>query len=74
MSESRIMRLQAVCAHTGLSRTTMYRLVRQGQFPKPIRLTTRTSGWLYDEVNAWIAERATKSRAKSRPSEKGVAA
>jgi prophage regulatory protein len=62
MNQIKILRVRDVCAHTGLSRTTMYRLVRHGEFPQPIRLTVRTKGWLADEVDAWIAERVTASR------------
>jgi prophage regulatory protein len=40
----------------------MYRLAKEGRFPKPIRLTTRRSGWLSEEVDQWIAARIAESR------------
>jgi prophage regulatory protein len=57
-----ILRSQEVCTHTGLSRTTVYRLIRRGQFPRPIRLTARTTGWLQSEIEDWIAARVFESR------------
>jgi prophage regulatory protein len=62
MTAPKILRASDVCTYTGLSRTTMYRLIRQRQFPAPIRLTTRTSGWMSDEVNAWLGQRMAESR------------
>jgi len=54
----RILRLPEVLQATGLSRTTVYRLVRSGAFPQSVALTARTIGWRIDEVEAWIAARA----------------
>jgi prophage regulatory protein len=64
-STSRVLRLRDVCSRTGLSRTSMYRLARLGQFPKPIRLTRRTSGWLTEEIDDWIAARVAASRSSN---------
>ncbi len=52
-----ILRARDVHARVGLSRTTIWRLVRQGQFPIPRRLTANTIGWLASEVEAWMASR-----------------
>ena len=54
----RIVRLPEVSQATGLSRSTIYRLVRSGTFPQSVALTARTIGWRIDEVEAWIAARA----------------
>lgn len=42
----------------GLGRDTVYRLVREGKFPKPIKLSARASGWYEHEVVAWGQQRA----------------
>jgi prophage regulatory protein len=72
MTVPKILRIHDVCVHTGLSRTAMYRLIRHGRFPKPIRLTTRTSGWVADEVSAWLAQRVSESRGGSTASSGGA--
>ncbi len=56
------LRLPAVKACTGLSRSTIYAYIAQGHFPKQIPLGPRSSGWLASEINAWIEERL-KARA-----------
>ena len=54
----RILRRGDVELITGLGRSTIYRLVKAGKFPKPVQLVDEyTVGWLYDEVQAWLAAR-----------------
>lgn len=52
-----ILRLPAVMARTGLSRSTIYAHIAQAKFPKPIQLGARCVGWLESEVNAWLEQR-----------------
>ena len=52
-----ILRLPAVIARTGLSRSTIYARIAQGTFPPPYNLGPRAVGWLKSEVVAWIGER-----------------
>ncbi len=61
-----ILRLPAVKARTGLSRSTIYLRVSQGAFPAPVSLGGRAVGWLDAEVNAWLTAQIEKSR-KSAP-------
>ena len=52
--KSQVIRLGQVKAMTGLSRSTIYRFMSLKQFPKQIKLGPKLSGWLIDEVDAWI--------------------
>ena len=52
--KSQVIRLGQVKAMTGLSRSTIYRFMLLKQFPKQIKLGPKSSGWLIDEVDAWI--------------------
>jgi prophage regulatory protein len=54
---SRFLRLPAVCDRIGLSRSTVYRLINEGAFPDPVKVTARTSAWLESAVSTWMAER-----------------
>ncbi len=51
---SKILRLPAVRAQTGLSRSTIYLRLNQGTFPQPVSLGGRAIGWLESDVNAWL--------------------
>lgn len=53
----RIVRLKEVSNVTGLARSTIYKYVSEGNFPKPVPLGDRCVGWLESEVQAWIRAR-----------------
>jgi prophage regulatory protein len=57
--ERRVLRLPEVMHRVGLSRSTIWRLVRRSEFPIPIPLSTNAQGWFEDEVSAWLTERAS---------------
>ena len=40
---------------TGLGRSTLYRLMTEGKFPRPLRVGRRAVRWSEREVEAWIA-------------------
>ena len=50
-------KLPVVCRQTALSRANIYRLVKSGEFPAPVKLGLRASAWVGAEVDAWIAQR-----------------
>ena len=52
-----IHRKKGVVELTGLSATTLWRMTRRGEFPKPIRLTSGAVGWLDSDISTWLAER-----------------
>lgn len=60
-----ILRLPAVKAATGLSRSTIYERIKQGTFPVPVPLGVHAVGWLASEVAAWIQGQIDKGRAAS---------
>jgi len=53
----RLIKLNEVKRKTGLSRSSVYRLAKTGEFPQPIKLGERASGWLESEINGWIDSR-----------------
>ena len=58
----RILRLSMVLDRTGLSRSTLYELMEDGSFPRPVRLGARAVGWIEAEVDEWIRRRVDESR------------
>jgi prophage regulatory protein len=57
-----ILRLPAVKASTGLSRSTIYLRVSQGTFPKQVTLGGRAVGWLEAEIQEWLQRQIEASR------------
>jgi prophage regulatory protein len=58
-TNDRIIRLSAVLSSTGLSRSTLYRKVADGSFPRPVAISVRATGWHESAVNRWIADPAS---------------
>lgn len=55
----RILRIKQLIERTNLSRATLYVLMSSDPtFPRRIKLTARSIGFLESEVDAWIAARA----------------
>lgn len=59
---ARILCLPQVKTATGLSRSSIYAKVKDGQFPRYISLGARSVGWLESEIQAWIDECVKASR------------
>jgi prophage regulatory protein len=56
------LRLPEVKAITGLSKTSLYALIRDRSFPAPVRLGPRAVAWVRSEVRQWAVERVHASR------------
>jgi len=59
-----ILRLPEVSKKSGKSRSSIYRDMALGKFPKQIKLSERSSGWIESEVDQWIEDRINASRIK----------
>lgn len=59
---SRIIRKPELKERFGLADSTLYDAIRAKKFPAQIKLSSRSVGWLSDEVEAWFAERIAASR------------
>ena len=55
----RILRQPAVQERTGLGRTTVWRMERDGRFPRRRQIGGGIVGWLASEVDEWIRTRPT---------------
>jgi prophage regulatory protein len=54
----RLLRLNEVRMRVGLGRSTIYRWISEGYFPKPIKLGYHSVGWLESEIDLWISSRS----------------
>ncbi len=50
-------RIKELEAMTGLPKSTIYRMAREGRLPKPVKLAQRASGWRKSEIDQWAATR-----------------
>lgn len=54
----RFIRTRQVLEMIGVGRTTLWKMVQAGSFPRPVRITERSSGYLLDAVEQWMRLRA----------------
>lgn len=52
----RFLRLPAVMDRVGVKETTIWRLVKRGEFPRPVKVTKYASAWVESEVNDYMAK------------------
>ena len=62
VTSQKILRRRDVERATGLGRSSLYAYMAEGTFPRPIKLSQRSVGWIAAEVDAWIAQRTAASR------------
>lgn len=55
-TKDRIIRLPTVLDRTGLSRSTMYRKIADGTFPRQVPISTHGAGWRESAVERWMAD------------------
>lgn len=63
----RLMTRQEVEVHCGLSRTSIYRLMRAGEFPEAVKVGAKAVRWRQSEIHAWLEARPRASGEASRP-------
>ncbi len=51
-----ILRRKQLEAQLGLSRSSIYLMMSQGRFPRPIKLGRRSVGWRTVEIERWLDE------------------
>ncbi|WP_423804707.1 helix-turn-helix transcriptional regulator [Neptuniibacter pectenicola] len=56
----RLIKLKEVMNNTGLGRSTIYKYVAEGEFPKPVSLGARAVAWVESEVDDWVLDRIEK--------------
>jgi|SRR5215468_2732775 len=54
-------RPRQVIAMIGVSRTTLWRMVRAGVFPRPVLLTVRNRAYVLEAVEKWMQARAIQA-------------
>jgi prophage regulatory protein len=57
----RLLRFPAVRDRTGLSRSTIWRLERRGEFPRHRRISANAVAWVEEEVASWIRAKSVRS-------------
>ena len=57
--EVAILRRPQVEKRTGLTKSGISFLIREGDFPRPVRLGKRAVGWIESEITTWLREKTS---------------
>ncbi|SPY77116.1 helix-turn-helix transcriptional regulator [Providencia rustigianii] len=57
-----LIRLPEVMRRTGYGKAWIYHLIGTGQFPKSVKIGTRSIAFVESEVDEWIANKIAESR------------
>ncbi len=49
--------LKRVREITSLGKSTIYRMITEDRFPRPVRLTSRRVAWREDDLRNWLDQR-----------------
>ena len=52
-----LLRLEDVKNQTGLGRSVIYKMIGEGQFPIPVKITSKSVAWPLNEVDEWITSK-----------------
>lgn len=58
----RFVRLAEVKRTVGLGKTTIYGMIKKGEFPHPVPIGGRAVGWVESEIAQWANDRIAKAR------------
>ena len=57
----RAIRVGQLCEKTGLSESSIWRLVRLRQFPRPMKLSPGCTAWFEHEIDEWLDGKGSAS-------------
>ncbi|KVP59303.1 transcriptional regulator [Burkholderia ubonensis] len=52
------LRMKDLVVKVGLGQSTIYRMIADGEFPKPFEIMPKRNAWLESDIDAWLAQRA----------------
>lgn len=67
---AQILKIDDLEARLQMTRGAIYKLIKRGEFPAPVHLLQRASGWIESEIDDWIASRPRGVRTFGSPNKK----
>jgi prophage regulatory protein len=62
MTQTKLIRINEVLLKTGKAKSSLYKDIAEGNFPKPIKIGIRSVAWIESEVDSYISNRISQSR------------
>ena len=55
-TDIKLMKMSAVIDQTGYGKSRIYELMKEGTFPRPLKLSTHKVLWRSDQIQTWIKD------------------
>lgn len=59
--------INQVVDKVALGRSTIYRLIAEGKFPKPFQLVPNRNAWIEEDIDRWLAEKSGRALPTPQP-------
>jgi len=56
MTVPQILRRTQLEARLGLARSSIYKMMDEGTFPRPVKLGRRAVGWRSEDIETWLED------------------
>ena len=56
--QDRLLRRRQVEEITGMSRSSIYKMMQNGEFPRPVKIGPTAVRWRASDIRAWVESRA----------------
>ena len=63
IQNNRLIRRKEVQTKTGLGASSIYAMMKNGEFPQCLNLSERRVAWIESEIDQWIANRIAQHKA-----------
>ena len=61
----KVIRRREVEERIGLACSTIYAMMADDRFPRPVKIGRRAVGWIEEDINNWLSSKANSSDYKS---------
>lgn len=65
LPQTGFVRLATVLHMTGMGKSKIWSMSKEGTFPKPYKLAARVTAWKVDDLKAWIEAQTQEARETS---------
>ena len=59
---TQLLRIKSVSEIVGLSRSSIYELIKQSKFPRPVRISSGRVRWTSSDIDEWIELQIARSK------------
>lgn len=72
MNPDRLINIKEMMKLIGKKRPTIYKMVKEGRLPMPVKVNNRTQGWTVSQYNEWLKDNKPTTEYNSAPTDSEI--